>query len=183
MKKKFNSYYFDKISSNMAKEFGTIKRGREDDYNMLFMPMEGNILKLYREDEKRNGRHATEAIHICLLTIDGYLNNFEYDFSIVQTEENTPFVTGLLMSFDPFTNPAIHSVVENSYDLKSPEDLRVYFKEPVLCLLRIEKSIETWSKEMGSSGYFRFLEGQIGELVKKDLEMNYSVMLKKVNRR
>jgi len=35
---------------------------------MLF-PMEGNLLKIHRQNEKRNGRRVIEGIHICLLTV------------------------------------------------------------------------------------------------------------------
>jgi len=43
---------------------------------MLF-PMEGNLLKIHRQNEKRNGRRVIEAIHICLLTVDGYFRFLE----------------------------------------------------------------------------------------------------------
>lgn len=178
MKKQLNYYKFEKISTTMAKEFGTIKRGSEGEHEFMLFAMEGNLLKLHRQNEKRNGRRAIEAIHTCLLMVDGYLNDFEYDISEYFTDENKDFVKGLLMSFDPFTNREIMPVVEQIYDLQSPEDLRLYFEEPVMCLLRIEKSIETWMKEMGANGYFLFLEGQIGQAVAKDLEMKYSVYTK-----
>lgn len=59
MKRQLNRYQFDKISGTMAKEFGTIKRGNEDDHAMMLLTMEGNLLKLYREEEKRNERRET----------------------------------------------------------------------------------------------------------------------------
>lgn len=53
MKKQLNRYKFDKISNMMAKEFGKIERGKEDDYNIIFAPMEGNLLKLHREKTRK----------------------------------------------------------------------------------------------------------------------------------
>lgn len=178
MKKQLNRYKFDKISGMMSKEFGKIEKGREDDYDMLFAPMEGNLLKLHRENGERNGRRAIEAIHVCLLLIDGYLTDTEYDLNGYRTPENEAFVTGLLMSFDPFTNEEVKAAASEYWDLASPSDLRLYFQTPVLCLLRIEKSIELWTKNMGVNGYFDFLEQTIGSIVSKDQKMNYTVMVK-----
>lgn len=178
MKKQLNRYKFEKISSMMAKEFGKIAKGDEDAYTMLFVPMEGNMLKLNRENPDRNGRRAIEAIHVCLLLIDGYLTDTEYDLNGYRTSENEALVNGLLMSFDPFTNDEIREAVAGQWDLNSPSDLRSYFREPVMCLLRIEKSIELWTEEGGANGYFNYLEQTIGATVPRDKQMNFSVLLK-----
>ena len=45
---------------------------------MLF-PMEGNLLKIHRQNEKRNGRRVIEGIHICLLTV---ARDLELDYSV-----------------------------------------------------------------------------------------------------
>ena len=149
MKKQLNRYKFEKISNMMTKEFGKIAKGEENAYAMLFAPMEGNLLKLHRENPNRNGRRAIEAIHVCLLLVDGYLTDTEYDLNGYRTPENEAFVNGLLMSFDPFTNDEIREAAAGYWDLTSPSDLRSYFREPVLCLLRIEKSIALWTEEGG----------------------------------
>lgn len=144
----------------------------------MLHPMEGNLLKLNQKDPARNGRRAIEAIHMCLLKIDGYINGTDYDFSRFITDENKTLLQGLLMSFDPFTNQDVSSIVSGTYDLNSPESLRRYFATPVKCLLMIEKSIELWSGELGANGYFDFIEDQIGHLVEKDEKMDYTVELK-----
>ena len=133
------------------------------------------MLKLHRENEKRDSRRAIEAIHICLLAIDGYLTDTEYDLGTLLSEENEALAKGLLMSFDPFTNEEVREVLGENYDLDSKEDLESYFQEPVKCLLRLEKSIETWSKARGNDGYFNYVEDLMGDSIKRDLEMNYSV--------
>lgn len=178
MKKHVDHYKLEKISSRMAKEFVTIKRGDEELYSFMLHPMEGNLLKLHRKDPARNGRRAIEAIRMCLLKIDGYINGIDYDFSRFITDENKPLLEGLLMSFDPFTNGEVSGVASRTYDLNSSEGLRSYFETPVKCLLRIEKSIELWTGELGANGYFNFIEDQIGHLVEKDEKMNYTVELK-----
>lgn len=175
MKKKINRYNFDRISSRMSQKFGNIKKGDEEDHALLLFPMESNMLKLHRENEKRDSRRAIEAIHICLLTIDGYLTDTEYDFGNLLAEENEALAKGLLMSFDPFTNEEVREVLEETHDLKSKEVLESYFQEPVKCLLRLEKSIELWLKEWGNDGYFNYVEDLMGDSIKRDLEMSYSV--------
>lgn len=178
MKKQLNRYKFDKISGMMSKQFGKIEKGRENDYDMLFAPMEGNLLKLHRENGERNGRPAIEAIHVCLLLIDGYLTDTEYDLNGYRTPDNEAFVTGLLMSFDPFTNEEVKAAASKYWDLETPSGLRSYFQAPVVCLLRIEKTIDLWTKNRGPNGYFDFLEQTIGSIVSRDQKMNYAVLVK-----
>lgn len=42
-------YQFEKIYSQMEREFGKIRKGEEETYAMLLLPMEGNVLKIHRE--------------------------------------------------------------------------------------------------------------------------------------
>ena len=139
----------------MVQRFGSIKKGEEDSHFPLMFPMESNLLKLHREDEKRDSRRAIEAIHICLLTIDGYLTDTEYDLEPFISEENQALAEGLLMSFDPFSNEEIRTVK---------------------CLLRIERSIEMWLKARGTDGYFQYIEDLMGDTVKTDTRMEYMVL-------
>lgn len=175
MEKKINRYNFDKISGRMAQKFGTIKKGEEEKYAIFMFPMESNLLKLHREDEKRDSRRAIEAIHICLLTIDGYMTDTQYDLSSFLSEENQALAKGLLMSFDPFTNEEIRVSLGKDHRFDSAETLKDFFEKPVKCLLRIEKSIEIWMKARGIDGYFQYIEDLMGDAVKKDTKMEYAV--------
>lgn len=74
----------------------------------------------------------------------------------------------VLASFDSFTNQEIFDIVNKIYDLNTPDNLIKYFDTPVKCLLRIERSIELWTKELGANGYFEFIEEQLGHIVEKD---------------
>ena len=172
-----NSSTFDRIPARMAKEFGTIARGDEDNYAFALFPMESNLLKANRISRINNGRRAIEAIHICLLTISGYLNQKTYDLSAYITEQNEPYVDALLMSFDPTKNDTIKSITESEYDLSSLEGLHKYYRTPVMCLLRIGKSVEFWMRDRGVTGYFDFLESQIGSMVTSDDKMEFTVAL------
>jgi hypothetical protein len=178
MKKLVNQYSLDRILSRMAKEYGKIKKGNEDLYSFLLMPMESNILKLYRKNNHLTGHHVTEAICIVLLKIDGYVNSIEYDFSKVITEEARVLANALLLSFDPFTRAEIFDLAEKIYDLNTAEGLKKYFEPPVKCLLRIEQSVNLWSKEWGRHGYFDFIEQQIGSVIEDDGKMLFSIEFK-----
>jgi len=52
--------------------------------------------------------------------------------------------------------------------------LHDYYAEPVICLLRIKESIDTWEKQMGANGYFDFIENHMGYQVTGD-NMNFSI--------
>lgn len=175
--KKVNRYQFDKISSNMAKEHGTIKSGTEDMYAMMLAAMEGNMLKQYRQNQDMTGRLVVDAIRICLYKTHEKLSGNEYDLSSFTAPETEQLVYALLMGFDPFTNEEVKEVLSASFDLADQEMLRVYYGVPVKCLLRIEKSVELWTKEWGSGGYFKFLEQHMGHLIEHNQEMKYSVLL------
>ena len=58
------------------------------------------------------------------------------------------------------------------------EHLHEYYKEPVMCLLRIKDSVDTWEKRGGPDGYFDFIEQYMGAQINDD-KMNYSVMIGK----
>ena len=169
---------FERISSLMAKEFGTIKKGNEEGYTFMLLPIEGNLLKISRKTNNKNGRRAIEAIKIALFTISGYLNDYEYDFSKYLTPENQDFVRAILMAVDPFTNEALKEALGDEYDLSSAEDLREYFSEPIKCLLRIEASMQTWTDRNGPGGYFAFLEEYISATIANDYEMHFIAKLK-----
>jgi hypothetical protein len=168
IKKQVNTYNFKKISSRMTKEFGTIEKYNERNYAKLLFPIESNLLKINRIHNINSGSRADEAICMCLLMIDGYINRVEYDLDPYISDTNKPFLSALLTSFDPFSNARMMPYLEGKYDMQSREGLIEYFEAPVKCLLRIQKSIEFWTKEYGGNGYFNYLEGQIGEIVPHD---------------
>lgn len=174
MEKKIKRYDFDRISSRMSQRFGSIRRGDEEAHTFTMFCMESNLLKLHREDKKRDSRRAVEAIHICLLTIDGYLTDTTYDMGAFLSEENQAMAQGLLMSFDPFTNEEIKEILGEDR-LGSAEALEAYFEEPAKCLVRLEKSVEMWLKARGQDGYFQYIEDLMGDSVKRDTKMEFAI--------
>jgi len=177
VRQKVNSYKFEKKPSDMGKIFGTIKKGDEERYSFLLFPIESNLLKINRIKQINNGRRVVEAVRVCLFIIDGYINKIEYDLDQYLTDDVALFVEGILMAFDPFVNEEILSIVNSSgaVDVNSAESLYEYFNTPIKCLIRIEKSIELWTKEFGASGYFKFLEETLGNMVQKSDKMDFVI--------
>jgi hypothetical protein len=165
VKKQIDAYSFEKISSRMAKRFGTIEKYLEGRFTQILLPIESNLLRASRKNGINSGKRVIEAVHICLFVIDGYLNQMEYDLDPYISDANKPFLTAFLMCFDPLTNEYLKPLAEEQCDLHSEEGLCDYFEAPVKCLLRIEKSVAVWTKERGGAGYFDFLENQIGKRI------------------
>ena len=55
-------YQFEKIYSQMEREFGKIKKGEEEAHSLILFTMESNALKIHRSDLKANSRRMREAI-------------------------------------------------------------------------------------------------------------------------
>ncbi len=176
-KKIVDAYRLNRISSLLAKEFGTIPRGEEDSapYGMMLFSIESNLLKLHRQNPLFAGSRAIEAVKMSLLTIDGYIREIEYDYSRFANEANQYFMNGMLMAVDPFTNPEIKKVLKKDMNVFEAKE---YFELPIKCLLRIEKSIQLWTSDFGENGYFQFLETTLGSNIKSDNKMDFFVAIK-----
>lgn len=171
-------YQFEKIYSEMEKEFGKIKAGDEERYAMLLMPMESNVLKIHREFPLSNSRRLKEAIALTLFDIkDKYLEEVS-DTSKFRNEENERLEKALLMAFDPYTNEEVREVLftENQTSEFTPEWLKNYYKIPCMCLLRIKESIDRLEKQAGSNGYFKFIESHMGSCISGE-KMTFGVKI------
>ena len=166
------AYQFERIYSQMEKEFGKIRKGEEDAYAMLLFPMESNALKIRRANPKSNSRRLREAIGLVLFDIKSRYTGEAYDVEAFRDEDNRKLEEALLMAFDPFTNDEIKSIPGMPTE---PAELREYYKEPIMCLLRIRDSIDRWEKQAGADGYFTFIEEYMGSQISGD-EMKFSVL-------
>lgn len=169
-------YQFEKIYTQMEKEFGKIKKGEEDNYAMLLFPLESNVLKVYRINPNSNSRRLREAIALVLFDIKMRYSGENIDIEKFRNNDNEKLEKALLMAFDPFTNQDVMSLFEmqNKGEKPSREQLYQHYKIPVMCLLRIKESIDTWEKKSGSDGYFKFIEGYMGDSIRGN-EMEYSL--------
>lgn len=170
-------YQFERIYSQMEREFGRMRKGEEDVYSMLLIALEGNVLKIHREFTSSNSRRLREAIALVLFDIKGNCTGEKADTGNFRNEENEKLEKALLMAFDPFVNENVMKVLKKKTRTRelTQEMLKSYYKIPVMCLLRIKDSIDTWEKRSGADGYFDFIEGYMGSQIKGN-EMNFTVM-------
>ena len=169
-----NYYTFEKIASNMSKEFGKIKTGDEEEYSEIMFAIESNLIKTNRKTGLNNSRNALEALRISLFTINGYLNSWEYDFGDYLTTENQDFVKAVLMAIDPFTNEKLYKLLKEEYDLDSQKDLYEYFTIPIKCIVRVEDSVQYWTEKNGTNGYFEFMERHLKSPFYDDFKMDFA---------
>lgn len=170
-------YQFDRIYSQMEKEFGKIRKGEEEGYSMLLFPLEGNALKVHREFPSSNSRRLREAIALVLFDIKERCSGKKEDTEKFRNEDNEKLERALLMAFDPYTNAEVMSLLKQQYQKEeiTQEMLKSYYKLPVMCLLKIKESIDTWEKRSGADGYFDFIESYMGSQIKGS-EMNFTLM-------
>lgn len=170
-------YQFERIYSQMEKEFGKIRKGEEEIYSMLLLPLEGNVLKIHRRFPLSNSRRLREAIALALFDIKEKCTGEVIDTGKFRNEDNEKLEKALLMAFDPYTNEEVMEFLkqQNKTDKLTQDMLKNYYKLPVMCLLRIKDSIDTWEKQSGANGYFDFIESYMGSQI-KGTEMNFSIM-------
>ena len=176
MKKPVKPYDLKRITSRMAQEFGRIYKGQEETYAMILHSMETNMLKARIKLPDMTGNDAKDAISLSLMIIRGYLNGIDYDLEEYMNDNTTALIHALMMSFDPFTNPKISQILSSIKDLEDIQFLRDYYTEPVMCLVRIDNSIDLWTKVNGKFGYFEFVGNQLAGSFGKD-EMAFSLPL------
>lgn len=154
-----------------------MRQGEEEAYSMLLLPLEGNALKVHWEFPSSNGRRLREAIALALFDIKEIYMGEKADTGKFRNEDNEKLEKALLMAFDPYTNAEVMGLLKQQEKTEelSPEMLKSYYKLPVMCLLRIKDSIDTWEKRSGADGYFDFIESYMGSQIKGS-EMNFTLM-------
>ena len=170
-------YQFERIYSQMEKEFGKLRKGEEEVYSMLLLPLEGNALKVHREFPSSNSRRLREAIALALFDIKERCTGEKADTVKFRNEDNEKLEKALLMAFDPYTNAKVMELLNQQTEAEelTQEMLKSYYKLPVMCLLRIKDSIDTWEKQSGADGYFDFIEDYMGSQI-QGTEMNFTLM-------
>jgi len=169
---------FERIFRQMAREFGEMTKGNEADYAMLMFPMEANALKVHRAYPQSNSRRMKEAVGLVLYGIRDRCTGQVTDVGRFRNANTERLEKALLAAFDPYANEEIMESIGQHFKSEdlSPDELRDYYRLPVWCLLRIKDSIDRWEQNLGSNGYFIFIESYMGEKITgKDME--YSVLL------
>lgn len=173
-------YQFEKIFSQMEKEFGKVKSGQEEYHAMMLMSLESNVLKIHRKYPSSNSRRLREAIALVLFDVKERCTGESINTDSFRNDDNHRLKKALLMAFDPFTNDEIKEIITSQaiFDLSNHDQLHAYYLEPVSCLLRIKESIDLMIKQNGSDGYFNFIEQFMGSEIRGD-EMKFSILTTK----
>lgn len=134
-------------------------------------------MKAHREFPSSNSRRLREAIALVLFDIKERCTGEKADTGKFRNEDNEKLEKALLMAFDPYTNAEVMELLKQQEKTEklSREMLKNYYKLPVMCLLRVKDSIDTWEKRSGANGYFEFIESYMGSQIKGS-EMNFTLM-------
>lgn len=176
---RINQYQFDAICRQMEKEFGKIKKGEEEQYMSFLYPIECNLLMVHREFSASNSRRLLEAIPLALFQLKSNMTGEEYDLVRFGSEDNERLVHAILMAFDPLTNEKIAAAfrVHGIVDLDEQDMLKKVYAVSIMCILRIKESVEFFVQELGTDGYFDFLEENIGVEPDQMEGFHFTVML------
>lgn len=135
-------------------------------------------MKVQRQYPASNSRRLSEAIGLLLFDTKERYTGETIDIAKFRNEDNALLEQALLMAWDPFTNQELKEDLQSqsTLDLTDLKQLHDYYQEPVQCLLKIKDSLDLWTRELGSNGYFDFIENQIGFQVDGN-EMNYAIAI------
>lgn len=174
-----DQYQFLKVLRRMEVRYGKMKKNEEGKHAVLLFAMESNVLKIHRRHPAANSRRMEEAVVLALYGIESRLTGEVTDIGRYENCENALLKEGLLKAFDPYEEKEIGELLHEKgvFHPENKEELAVYYKEPVACLLRIRESVDCWLKRGGADGYFEFLERYMGAEVPDDDKMNYAICM------
>ena len=169
-------YQFDRIFSEMEKEFGKLDTYADETYVTVMFPIEGNALKVHRAYPTANSRRFKEALALVLFDIKERCTGRRYDTKRFRNADNERLEHAILMAFDPFTNEEVMAAVNERFQVDEfgPEEFREYYLLPVMCLIKLKDSADLWERNLGADGYFTFIEDHMGAKIRGD-EMAYGV--------
>ena len=156
--KVLTEYDMKRVLSLATKEYGKIERGEEEQYNPQIDYIEHKIYELFSKTYISD-YELQEVIPMVIYDLKGYIDNKLYDYTNIRDEKLNNFAKDLEMLFNPFINPDI------KINKKAKEDLKGLFTLPIICLVRINASIEFWRKAYGKDGYFKMLREMVVPIV------------------
>lgn len=176
-------YQFEKIFSRMKKEFGMLKREEPAHIIQLLYVIEGNALKIHRKFPSSNSRRMREAVALALFSIQDKYTGATTDTSQFRNEDNERLEKAILMAFDPFTNEQVSCLFSEQLDGQEPtkEILKEYYKHACRCLVKIADSVSLFIENLGSDGYFQFMETHIGSKVTDNEKMDFAMIFDNQN--
>lgn len=158
-----NRYQFDKIVQVMKNEIGSIRKGRESEYEGELRILEQFLYESYPKYHV-NGRQLSEIMKVVLWDIKSYMEHTEYDYSKWMEDLYREYADEIETLFLPDKNKRLENILRISPDSMSSEERKEYLKLPAKCIIRVLESIEMWTKERGADGYYNFIEEFFGQM-------------------
>lgn len=151
-----NRYQFDNIVSKTKKTLSPILRGEEDGIYFDYLAL--IEIRMYQFHLKYgiNGRQAKEILQLILFDIKSITDQDEYDCTRWEEECYRPCVDVIEQLFLPEKNPLLKSLLKEPYTENDD-----FFEFARKNIIRIHESVEQWTKDFGSDGYFNFIGNYI----------------------
>lgn len=147
------NYDLKRIISRAKKDFGKIETGKEEAYYAYINFIERKILEI-NDANPISDYDLQDVISITIYDLKRYTDSVDYDFSN-QPNNLVDYSKELQTVFNPFINDEIHIT---DY---AKENLKELFTLPIMCLLRLHESIDTWRELKGKNGYFKMAEEMV----------------------
>jgi len=153
-----NRYQFDSIVSKTKRDVNNpIMRGEEDGIYFEYLALLEIRLHQFHLKYGINGRQAKEILQLVLFDIKSVVDRQEYDCT-KWVEECYPVCVGIIEElFLPEKNPELRENLKENV-LENDE----YFEFARKNIIRIHESIEQWTEDFGTDGYFNFISQFIG---------------------
>jgi hypothetical protein len=149
-------YQFDSIVGKTKNTIDPIRRGEEDGYFGHLAILEIMIHR-FCVTYGINGRQAMEILRIVLFDIKSLTESEEYDCSRWYEDNYQKCIDEIEKCFMPSKNPVLKDLL-----IKPESADGNYFELARMIIVRIHESVEQWTKDFGSDGYYNFISGFIG---------------------
>ena len=140
---------------HIQREYGKLKSDVEELEDELFV-IESHLLVLHAL-YKIDTFEAKKIIHIVMNRLLDLKNHYTSDYTDYAHEDLLCLADGLEQMCNPYVNPQLYDYLSEFVDLKDESQFDYIFKNVFLCLTRVLVSIDTFDKEFGVNGYFRFI--------------------------
>ena len=161
-----NQNQFSQIARRMDQRFGHVRRGDEDVHMDVLMSLELGAYQVHLKNSSITSNDMQDAICLVLYRIQETLSGTHVDTEKFENDKNLPLMKAILSSFDPDESTLAAALYKEAEETFQGFTEETYYGIFVRALLRILDSVQHWTKEFGSGGYFTYLDGLFLNLAK-----------------
>lgn len=152
-----NRYRFDKIVAETKKMISPIRRGEEDGIYFEYLALLEMKMYDFHKRHGINGRQAKEILQLILFDIKSIVDEIDYNCTALEESCYRDCTEEIEQLFLPEKNPGLKDAL-----IKETYKDDAYFEFARKNIVRIHESVEQWTKDFGSNGYFTFIGDYIG---------------------